>query len=80
MRVLERLAFPGALLAALLELPAPRTAAIRQRGIVADWTAWGKRKVCEGIHGGPHAIHSFSTSTRIVQFRQPKRYLAAILE
>lgn len=79
MRVLERLAFPGALLAALLELPAPRTAAIRQRGIVADWTAWGKRKVCEGIHGGPHAIHSFSTSTIFVQLRQLTRISAGIL-
>jgi hypothetical protein len=40
---------------------------MRQRGIVADWRAWGKRKVCEGIHRRSHTIHSFSTSTRIVQ-------------
>src|SRR5580704_7383738 len=37
----------------------PRTAAIRQRGIVADWTAWSKRKVCEGPHRGAHPLHSF---------------------
>src|SRR5580693_10778657 len=37
---------PGAPRAALQDLPAPRTAAIRQRGIVADWTEWSKRKVC----------------------------------
>src|SRR5580693_9987566 len=47
---------------------APRTAAMRQRGIVADWHAWSKRKVCEGIHHRSHTIHSFSTSAKSVQF------------
>jgi hypothetical protein len=40
---------------------------MRQRGIVADWRAWGKRKVCEGSRRRSHTIHSFSTSTRIAQ-------------
>src|SRR5437867_8906790 len=46
-----------------------RTAALRPRGIVADWFARSKRKVCERIHHLSHAIHSFSTSTNIVQLR-----------
>src|SRR5579863_10554616 len=58
---------PGAPCAALLDLPAPRTTAIRQRGIVADWNEWSKRKVCEGKRHGAHLIHSFSTSTILVQ-------------
>jgi len=58
---------PGAPCAALLDLQAPHTAAIRQRGIVADWNEWSKRKVCEGKQCGAHLIHSFSTSTMIVQ-------------
>jgi hypothetical protein len=58
---------PGAPCVALLDLPAPRSTVIRQRGIVADWNEWSKRKVCEGNHHGAHLIHSFSTSTILVQ-------------
>jgi hypothetical protein len=73
MPVPERLAFPWRPVRGPSELPAPRTAAIRQRGIVADWTEWSKRKVCEGIHEGAHLIHSFSTSTILVQRRRLTR-------
>jgi hypothetical protein len=66
MPVPERLAFPWRSARGPSELSAPRTAAIRQRGIVADWMEWSKRKVCEGIHHGAHLIHSFSTSTIFV--------------
>jgi len=76
MPVPERLAFPWRPARGPSELSAPRTAAIRQRGIVADWTEWSKRKVCEGIHWGAHLIHSFSTSTILVQLRQLPRVSA----
>src|SRR5580704_10967010 len=52
---------------------------IRQRGIVADWADWGKRKVCEGIHRGAHLIHSFSTSTILVQLCQLTRISSGFL-
>ena len=45
----------------------PLTAATRQRGIVADCLGRGKRKVCEGSPLRSHLVHSFSTSTNIVQ-------------
>jgi hypothetical protein len=40
-----------------------------QRGIVPDWGVGGKRKIGEGIHGRSHSMHSFSTSTSLVQLR-----------
>src|SRR5580704_11494721 len=51
---------------------------IRQRGIVADWTDWGKRKVCEGTNRGAHTLHSFSTSPIFVQLCQLTRISAGI--
>ncbi len=45
----------------------PRTAAVRQRGIVSDWLVEGKRKVCESMHRRSHSLHNFSTSTKTVQ-------------
>jgi hypothetical protein len=44
----------------------PGTAATRQRGIVADWSEWGKRKMHDGLHYCSHTIHNFSTSPKIV--------------
>ena len=70
---------PGAPCAALLDLPAPRTTSIRQRGIVADWNEWSKRKVCEGKHCGAHLIHSFSTSTILVQRAERTSFFAEFL-
>jgi len=64
--------------AARLRITGPRIAAMRQRGIVADWGAWGKRKVCEGMHRRSHLMHSFSTSTKIVQLRSRTRIFAPI--
>jgi hypothetical protein len=49
-------------------LAGPRTAAMRQRGIVADWHEWSKRKMYEGLHHRSHTMHNFSTSTKLVQF------------
>jgi hypothetical protein len=46
----------------------PGTAAMRQRGIVADWHEWSKRKMYEGLHHRSHTMHNFSTSTMFVQF------------
>src|SRR6266436_2923984 len=57
----------------------PRTAAMRQRGIVSDWRVRGKRKVCEGMHRGAHTIHSFSTSTNFVQSCKESRFFPLIL-
>jgi hypothetical protein len=51
----------------------PRTAATRQRGIVADWRGWGKRKMHEGLCWLSHTMHNFSTSTILVQFRAKPR-------
>src|SRR5437016_6061964 len=47
----------------------PRTAAMSQRGIVPDWGVGGKRKIGVGIHRRSHFMHSFSTSTSLVQLR-----------
>jgi hypothetical protein len=63
----ERLAFPWRPVRGPSGFAGPRPTAIRQRGIVADWNEWSKRKVCEGNQRGAHLIHSFSTSTIIVQ-------------
>jgi len=38
-----------------------------QRGIVSDWGVGGKRKIGEGLHRRSHLMHSFSTSTKMVQ-------------
>jgi hypothetical protein len=46
----------------------PRTAALRQRGIVSDWLVEGKRKMCEGMHRRSQTLHNFSTSTKVVHF------------
>src|SRR6266436_5436240 len=46
----------------------PRTAAMRQRGIVSDWHVGSKRKVREGIHRCSHLMHSFSTSKNLCCF------------
>jgi hypothetical protein len=54
----------------------PRTAAMRQRGIVADSCARGKRKVYESIHRLSHGMHSFSTSTILVQRSDPASIFA----
>jgi hypothetical protein len=40
---------------------------MRQRGIVADWHEWSKRKMYEGLHHRSHTMHTFSTSTIFVQ-------------
>jgi hypothetical protein len=48
-------------------LAGPRTVAMRQRGIVADWHEWSKRKMYEGLHHRSHTMHNFSTSTMFVQ-------------
>src|SRR5271170_2146881 len=76
MPVPERLAFPWRSARGPSELSAPRTAAIRQRGIVADWKEWGKRKLYEGTHQGAHPLHSFSTSATNVQIHQ-RTYICA---
>jgi hypothetical protein len=46
------------------EFSALSITAIRQRGIVADWGARGKGKVCVGVDGRSHPVHSFSTSQK----------------
>jgi hypothetical protein len=79
MPVSERLAFPWRPVRGPSELSAPQTAAIRQRGIVADWTEWSKRKVCEGNDQSAHLIHSFSTSTILVQLRKLTHISAGFL-
>jgi hypothetical protein len=56
------------------------TVALRQRGIVADSYAGGKRKVCETINRLSHGIHSFSTSTILVQFRGSTSIFAAFFK
>ncbi len=57
----------------------PRTAAMSQRGIVSDWSVGGKRKIGEGLHRRSHPMHSFSTSTNLVQCGRSMRILAAFV-
>jgi len=80
MPVPERPAFPWRPVLGVAGILGPSTTAISQRGIVADWTDWSKRKVCEDVHRGSHSLHSFSTSTIFVQAPRQLHFCQAIIE